>query len=167
LVRAKTGRIFGSLVHLLTIIKGLPLAYSKDMQEDKEPIFDAIENIKICILATNGMVVDMKVKKENMLKMASAGFSTATDLADFLVKNLKMPFRKAHHITGSIVKLAENKKCDLSDLSLKEMQTIEPRITKNIFEVLTVKNSVSSRTSFGGTSPSSVGGAIVQAKKHF
>ena len=107
----------------------------------------------------------MEVKKENMLKMASAGFSTATDLADFLVKNLKMPFRKAHHVTGQIVKLAENKKCDLSDLSLKEMQKIEPKITKNIFEVLTVENSVNSRQSFGGTSPIVVSTAIKQAKK--
>jgi argininosuccinate lyase len=165
LVRAKTGRIFGSLINLLTIIKGLPLAYSKDMQEDKEPIFDAVENITISILAISGMVADMEVKKENMLKMASAGFSTATDLADFLVKNLKMPFRKAHHVTGQIVKLAENKKCDLSDLSLKEMQKIEPKITKNIFEVLTVENSVNSRQSFGGTSPIVVSAAIKQAKK--
>ena len=165
LVRAKTGRIFGSLINLLTIIKGLPLAYSKDMQEDKEPIFDAVENITISILAISGMVADMEVKKENMLKMASAGFSTATDLADFLVKNLKMPFRKAHHVTGQIVKLAENKKCDLSDLSLKEMQKIEPKITKNIFEVLTVENSVNSRQSFGGTSPIVVSTAIKQAKK--
>ena len=165
LVRAKTGRIFGSLINLLTIIKGLPLAYSKDMQEDKEPIFDAVENITISILAISGMVADMEVKKENMLKMASAGFSTATDLADFLVKNLKMPFRKAHHVTGQIVKLAENKKCDLSDLSLKEMQKIEPKITKNIFEVLTVENSVNSRQSFGGTSPIVVREAIKQAKK--
>ena len=165
LVRAKTGRIFGSLINLLTIIKGLPLAYSKDMQEDKEPIFDAVENITISILAISGMVEDMEVKKENMLKMASAGFSTATDLADFLVKNLKMPFRKAHHVTGQIVKLAENKKCDLSDLNLKEMQKIEPKITKNIFEVLTVESSVNSRQSFGGTSPIAVSKAIKQAKK--
>ena len=165
LVRAKTGRIFGSLINLLTIIKGLPLAYSKDMQEDKEPIFDAVENITISILAISGMVEDMEVKKENMLKMASAGFSTATDLADFLVKNLKMPFRKAHHVTGQIVKLAENKKCDLSDLNLKEMQKIEPKITKNIFEVLTVESSVNSRQSFGGTSPIAVSEAIKQVKK--
>jgi argininosuccinate lyase len=153
LVRSKTGRIFGSLINLLTIIKGLPLAYSKDMQEDKEPIFDAYENIKIAILAINGMIDDMKIKKENMLKMAGQGYSTATDLADFLVKNLKLPFRKCHHITGQIVKLAEDKGCDLSELSLKEMQKIEPKITKEIFEVLTVENSVKSKVSYGGTSP--------------
>jgi argininosuccinate lyase len=152
LVRSKTGRIFGSLINLLTIIKGLPLAYSKDMQEDKEPIFDAYENIKIAILAIDGMVNDMIVKKENMLKMAGSGYSTATDLADFLVKNLKLPFRKCHHITGQIVKLAEDKNCILADLSLKEMQKIEPKITKSIYEVLTVKNSVKSRVSYGGTS---------------
>ncbi len=152
LVRSKTGRIFGSLINLLTIIKGLPLAYSKDMQEDKEPVFDAYENIKIAILAMTGMVEDMKVNKENMLKMAGGGYSTATDLADFLVKNLQLPFRKCHHITGQIVKLAENKNCALADLSLKEMQKIEPKITKEIYEVLTVENSVKSRVSYGGTS---------------
>jgi len=165
LVRSKTGRIFGSLINLLTIIKGLPLAYSKDMQEDKEPVFDAVENIRICILAMSGMIEDMKVNKENMLKMASAGFSTATDLADWLVKNLQIPFRQCHHITGQIVRLAEDKNCGLADLSLSEMQKIEPRITKYIFNVLTVENSVQSRNSFGGTSPESVRNAISEARK--
>jgi argininosuccinate lyase len=165
LVRGKTGRIFGSLINLLTLIKGLPLAYSKDLQEDKEPIFDAHKNIRICILAINGMLSDLKVNKENMQKMAGEGFSTATDLADFLVKNLGIPFRRCHHITGQIVKLAEQKKCDLADLSLKEMQEIESGITQDIFSVLTVENSVKSRTSFGGTSPKSVGEAILSAKE--
>lgn len=156
LVRGKTGRIFGSLINLLTIVKGLPLAYSKDLQEDKEPIFDCHRNIRICILAIDGMLKDLTVKEKNMYKMASAGYSTATDLADFLVKNLGLPFRKCHHITGQIVKLAEKKNCDLSDLSLKEMQAIEPKITKEIYKVLTVEDSVKSRNSFGGTSPDAV-----------
>ncbi|MES2677488.1 MAG: argininosuccinate lyase [Pseudomonadota bacterium] len=165
LVRGKTGRIFGALINLLTIVKGLPLAYSKDLQEDKEPIFDAHKNIRICVLAIDGMLKDLEVKKENMYKMASGGFSTATDLADWLVINLNLPFRKCHHITGQIVKLAENKKCDLADLPLKEMQKIEPKITKEIYQVLTVENSVKSRISFGGTSPLVVKEAIKNARK--
>ncbi len=165
LVRGKSGRIFGSLINLLTITKGLPLAYSKDLQEDKEPIFDAHKNIRICILAIDGMLKDLKVKKENMYTMAKGGFSTATDLADWLVINLNLPFRKCHHITGQIVKLAEKKNCDLADLSLKEMQKIEPKITKEIYQVLSVENSVKSRVSFGGTSPLVVKKAIATAKK--
>ncbi len=164
LVRGKTGRIFGALINLLTIVKGLPLAYSKDLQEDKEPIFDCHKNIRICILAIDGMLKDLTVKEKNMYKMASAGYSTATDLADFLVKDLGLPFRKCHHITGEIVKLAEKKNCDLSDLSLKEMQKIESRITKEIFSVLTVENSVKSRKSIGGTAPDAVRKAIKDAK---
>ena len=160
LVRGKTGRIFGALINLLTLIKGLPLAYSKDLQEDKEPIFDCHKNIRICILAINGMLADLKVNKANMLKMASAGFATATDLADWLVKNLGIPFRKCHHITGSLVKMAEDKGCDLADLSLQEMQKIEKGITKDVFNVLSVENSVKSRDSFGGTSPEVVKKAI-------
>lgn len=165
LVRGKSGRIFGALVNLLTIVKGLPLAYSKDLQEDKEPIFDCVKNIRICILAIDGMLKDLKVKKENMYQMASAGFSTATDVADFLVKNLGLPFRKCHHITGLIVKLAENKKCDLADLELVDLQRVEPAITKEIYQFLSVENSVKSRNSFGGTAPEAVKQAINNAKK--
>jgi argininosuccinate lyase len=164
LVRGKAGRIFGSLINLLTVVKGLPLAYSKDLQEDKEPVFDCIKNIRICILAIDGMIKDLTVKPENMYKMASAGFSTATDLADWLVINLNLPFRKCHHIIGKIVKLAEEKNCDLMGLSLKEMQKIEAKITKEIYQVLTVKNSVKSRISFGGTSSEAVKIAISNAK---
>lgn len=153
LVRAKVGRIFGSLSTLTIILKGLPLAYSKDMQEDKEPTFDAIENIILCIKAISGMVDDMKVNKENMKKLAASGYSTATDIADWLVKNLGTPFRDAHHITGRIVKLAESKNCRLDELSLKEIQSVEKKITADIFNFLSVENSVNSRTSFGGTSP--------------
>jgi argininosuccinate lyase len=165
LVRGKTGRIFGSLVNLLTIVKGLPLAYSKDMQEDKEPIFDTHKNIRICILAIDGMLKDLEVKTNNMHKMASSGFSTATDLADWLVINLNLPFRQCHHITGKIVKLAEDKNCNLTDLTLIEMQKIEPKITTKVFEVLSVENSVKSKNSFGGTSQKAVKEAIKNAKE--
>lgn len=165
LVRAKTGRIFGSLISLLVVLKGLTLTYSKDMQEDKEPVFDAAKNIKLCLQAMSGMVADMKVNKENMFKMAGSGFSTATDLADWLVKNLKMPFRDAHHVTGQIVKMAENKGVDLHELKLAEMQKVEKKITKEIFAVLTVESSVASRTSFGGTSQVRVKEEIAKAKK--
>lgn len=165
LVRGKSGRIFGSLLSLLTTMKGLTLTYSKDMQEDKEPVFDASVNIKLCIAAMSGMIGDMRVNKEKMLEMAKSDFSTATDLADWLVKNLKVPFRNAHHITGSIVKLAEAKNVDLDELELSDMQEIEPKITHEIFDVLSVENSVSSRISFGGTSQSRVKNAILNAKE--
>jgi argininosuccinate lyase len=165
LIRGKSGRIFGSLISLLTTIKGLTLTYSKDMQEDKEPVFDASKNSRLCLRAMSGMIADMKVNKENMLKMAASGYSTATDLADWLVKNLKMPFRDAHHVTGTLVKIAENKGLDLHELKLSEMQKVEKKITAKIFEVLTVENSVASRTSIGGTSQVRVKEEIVKAKK--
>lgn len=153
LVRAKTGTILGALTNLSVVMKGLPLAYSKDMQEDKQPTFAAIENIILCIKASTGMVDDMKVNKDNMLNLAASGYSTATDIADWLVKNLGTPFRDAHHITGKIVKLAEKKDCRLDQLSLKDLQSVEKAITKEIFNVLSVENSVKSRKSVGGTSP--------------
>jgi len=165
LIRGKSGRIFGSLISLLTTLKGLTLTYSKDMQEDKEPVFDATTNSQLCIRAMSGMIADMKVNKEKMHKMAGSGYSTATDLADWLVKNLKVPFRDAHHITGSIVKLAENKGLDLHELKLSEMQKIEKRISAKIFEVLSVENSVNSRQSIGGTSTKTVKLELQKAKK--
>ena len=165
LIRGKTGRIFGALISLLTTIKGLTLTYSKDMQEDKEPVFDATKNIKICLQAMSGMIIDLKANQENMLKMACSGYSTATDLADYLVKNLQMPFRSAHHITGQIVKLAENKGLELHELTLQEMQQIEAKISEDIYEVLTVENSVASRTSIGGTSQVRVQEEIIKAKE--
>jgi argininosuccinate lyase len=164
LVRAKTGRIFSSLNNLLIVLKGLPLTYSKDMQEDKEPIFDSYKSIKTCILAMIGMISNLQAKKENMLKMADADFSLATDLADFLVKDLNIPFRKCHHITGSLVKIAENKNCDLADLSLKEMQKVEPKISDKIFDILKIENSVASRESYGGTAFSEIKKQIEIAK---
>lgn len=167
LVRAKTGRINGSLITMLTVMKALPLAYAKDMQEDKEPVFDATENIMLCISAMRGMAEDMKVNKENMRKAATQGYSTATDLADWLVINLKMPFRESHKITGRIVQMAEEKECRLDELSLKDMQKIEPKIRDKIFDVLSVENSVRSRISLGGTSPSGVKNAVKAAKKKY
>ena len=124
LIRGKSGRIFGSLISLLTTIKGLTLTYSKDMQEDKEPVFDASQNSRLCLRAMSGMIADMKVNEEKMLKMAGSAYSTATDLADWLVKTLKIPFRDAHHVTGTIVKMAENKGLDLHELKLSEMQKV-------------------------------------------
>jgi argininosuccinate lyase len=137
-------------------MKGLPLAYSKDMQEDKEVTFDAIASLKLVIAAMAGMVGDLEPMPEVMRAAAGRGYSTATDLADWLVRELKMPFRDAHHVTGSIVKLAETKGVDLDALSLEEMQKVEPRITKAVFSVLSVENSVKSRVSYGGTAPQNV-----------
>ena len=137
-------------------MKGLPLAYSKDMQEDKEVTFDAVASLKLVIAAMTGMVADLEPVPETMKAAAGRGYSTATDLADWLVRELKMPFREAHHVTGSIVKLAETKGVDLETLSLDAMQRVEPRITKAVFSVLSVENSVKSRVSYGGTAPQNV-----------
>ena len=156
LVRAKPGRILGALTSLLVVMKGLPLTYSKDMQEDKEPAFDAIDNLSLAIAATAGMVRDLVPNAEVMRLAAASGFSTATDLADWLVRTLKMPFREAHHVAGSLVALAEKEGCDLPDLKLADMQKVESRITKDVYKVLTVESSVASRTSFGGTAPVNV-----------
>lgn len=156
LVRAKTGRMTGALVGLLTVMKGLPLAYAKDMQEDKEPVFDAAEAWALALAAMAGMVRDMVPDAERMRSFASAGFATATDLADWLVRVLRLPFRDAHHVTGCLVAMAEAKGVDLSGLSLAAMQRVEPRITDAVFSVLTVDASIASRTSFGGTAPANV-----------
>jgi argininosuccinate lyase len=165
LIRAKTGRIVGALNTLLIVMKGLPLAYSKDMQEDKEPTFDAAESIGLCVAAMTGMLADLKVNEAVLLASASTGFATATDLADWLVQNLNMPFRRAHHVTGALVKLAEGKGCDLPDLSLADMQSVEAGITEAVFGVLTVERSVASRRSHGGTSPERVREAIAAWKE--
>jgi argininosuccinate lyase len=156
LSRAKVGRIAGAFQSLAVVMKGLPLAYSKDMQEDKEVTFDALASLKLVIAAMSGMVGDLEPVPATMRAAAGRGYSTATDLADWLVRELKMPFREAHHVTGSIVKAAETKACDLDALSLEEMQRVEPRITKAVFSVLSVENSVKSRTSYGGTAPQNV-----------
>ena len=156
LVRAKTGRIIGALIGLLVVMKGLPLSYAKDMQEDKEKAFDAFDAFALCVAATAGMVRDMVPDQKRMKKAAGVGYATATDLADWLVRTLNMPFRDAHHATGKIVGLAAARNVDLEKLDLSEMQGVEPQITDAIFGVLGVTNSVKSRTSYGGTAPVNV-----------
>ncbi|MCA0422293.1 MAG: argininosuccinate lyase [Proteobacteria bacterium] len=156
LVRAKIGRIIGALTGLLVVMKGLPLSYAKDMQEDKERTFDAFDAFALCVAATAGMVTDMVPDAKRMKKAAGVGYATATDLADWLVQTLNMPFRDAHHVTGRIVGLASARNIDLDKLSLTEMQGVEPRITEDVFRVLSVGNSVKSRTSYGGTAPANV-----------
>ncbi|MEM8575391.1 MAG: argininosuccinate lyase [Pseudomonadota bacterium] len=156
LVRAKTGRIAGAFQALLMVMKGLPLAYAKDMQEDKEPVFDALDALKLGISALAGMVSDMVVNAKAMKKAAGSEYSTATDLADWLVQNLDMPFREAHHITGTIVARAEEKGIELKRLQLSDLQGVEPRITEDVFDVLDPARSAKSRTSLGGTAPSNV-----------
>jgi argininosuccinate lyase len=164
LVRGKTGRVMGALMGMLTVMKGLALTYFKDMQEDKEGIFDAAENLTLTLAATAGMVRDMKPQIERLAAAAGAGFSTATDLADWLVRSLKMPFRDAHHVTGTLVAKAEARGVDLSGLTLAEMQAVEPRITQGVFDVLTVAASVRSRTSYGGTAPANVAAMAAEWK---
>ncbi|MEI8055449.1 MAG: argininosuccinate lyase [bacterium] len=165
LIRAKTGRIIGNLNSVLIMMKGLPLAYAKDMQEDKEPVFDTHDTIVLSTTTMIAMINDIQVDKQKMRQAAATGFSTATDLADWLVKNLKIPFRKAHKISGQLVRTAENRNCTLIELDLLSMQAIEPKITKAIYTALTVESSVKSKTSFGGTAPQNVKAAIKAAKK--
>jgi argininosuccinate lyase len=156
LVRAKVARILGAQTALAVVMKGLPLAYSKDMQEDKEPVFDAADSLGLALSAMHGMVVDLAPNPEALRAAATVGFSTATDLADWLVREIGMPFRDAHHVTGALVKAAEGRGVDLPELSLDEMQAVEPRITAAVFDVLGVENSVASRVSHGGTAPAEV-----------
>jgi len=165
LVRAKIGRILGANIGLMTVMKGLPLAYSKDMQEDKEQVFDAADSLSLALCAMEGMIQDLTANKENLEFAAKSGFSTATDLADWLVRVLNLPFRDAHHVTGEIVSLAERSKCDLSELELKDMQSINSDINEDVFKVLSVENSVKSRSSYGGTSPKEVQFQIDRWKK--
>jgi argininosuccinate lyase len=156
LVRAKTGRIAGALVGLLTVMKGLPLAYSKDMQEDKEPVFDAARALSLSLRAMTGMIGDLTVNREAMAKAAGAGFATATDLADWLVREKGLAFREAHHVAGRAVALAEQKGCGLEALSAADLKAIDPRADEGALSVLSVVKSVASRTSFGGTAPKNV-----------
>ena len=165
LIRAKIGRIFGANVALMLVMKGLPLAYSKDMQEDKEQVFDAADNLLLALAAMQGMVADLQANKTALCAAAGAGFSTATDLADWLVRSLNMPFRDAHHVTGSLVALAEAEKCELQDLSLTQMHSVDPAITKEVYDVLGVENSVASRISYGGTAPAQVRAQILRWKQ--
>ncbi|HML11251.1 MAG TPA: argininosuccinate lyase [Stellaceae bacterium] len=167
LVRAKSGRLDGSLVALLTVMKGLPLAYQKDMQEDKAPVFEAADTLELCLAASEGMVRDMRPQIERLRDAAARGYSTATDLADWLARALGMPFRQAHHATGAIVRRAEALGLGLAELPLAEMQAIEPRITKAVYDVLDIDRSVASRGSYGGTAPERVRAAIKAAHKRF
>ena len=167
LIRAKPGRIFGNMLSLMTVLKGLPMTYGKDMQEDKEPIFDTARTIQMCIVNMDGMIKGLQPIPNNMIEALQKGFPTATDLADYLVINLDIPFRDAHHLTGRIVLLAEEKDCTLESLSLKDIQRIIPEADDKIIDVLKIQNSVSSRNSFGGTAPKNVLKAAREAKKRF
>ncbi len=167
LIRGKTGTVIGALTGLLVTMKGLPLAYNKDMQEDKKPVLSASVDMLMSVQVMAGIIATMEINKDKMLEDARRGFSTATDLADWLVRELKIPFRDAHHITGAIVKACESKGIRLDEMELKEMQKIEPRITKKVFDVLTVENSVQSKKSLGGTSPIQIKKAITKAREEY
>ena len=165
LVRGKGGRINGALIGLLTVMKGLPMTYSKDMQEDKEGVFDAAETLELCLSAMTGMVSDMTINAENMEAAAGSGYATATDLADWLVREVGIPFREAHHVTGRAVAMAESKGCELAELELAELQQLHAGITQAVFDVLTVQASVASRVSFGGTAPANVRNQVAAWRK--
>ena len=167
LIRAKPGRIFGNMLSLMTVLKGLPMTYGKDMQEDKEPIFDTARTIPMCIVNMDGMIKGLQPIPNNMIEALQKGFPTATDLADYLVINLDIPFRDAHHLTGRIVLLAEEKDCTLESLSLKDIQKIIPEADNKVIDVLKIQNSVSSRNSYGGTAPKNVLKAAREAKQRF
>jgi argininosuccinate lyase len=164
-VRAKAGRLLGSFTQLAVVMKGLPLTYSKDMQEDKVPTFEAFDALELSLSAMAGMIADLEPNTERMAAAAGAGFSTATDLADWLVRELALPFREAHHITGAAVKRAEQLGCGLVDLPLGDLQALEPRITDGVYKVLSPEASVASRMSYGGTAPHQVRGQIQRWKE--
>jgi argininosuccinate lyase len=167
LVRGKTGRMIGALGALLIVLKGLPLAYAKDLQEDKEPVFDAADNLALCLAAMTAMVAGMSVDRDRLAAAAGVGHTTATDLADWLVRRLHVPFREAHRAASQAVRRAEQRGVGLAELDLEELRAIEPRITAEVFEVLSVERSVASRTSFGGTAPVRVREAIKAAKERY
>ena len=167
LIRGKTGRIIGSLVGLLNVIKALPLAYSKDLQEDKEGLFDSVDTILLLITVSTEMIKEMEINSKNMEEALNKGFPTATDIADWLVDNIKIPFREAHSISGKIVKLAEKKNCRLDELNIEEIQSIDKRINKEVYNYLSIKSSLKLKRSFGGTSPIEVKKQIKLAKKRF
>jgi argininosuccinate lyase len=165
LVRAKVGRVLGSFTQLAVVMKGLPLTYSKDMQEDKVPTFEAFDALELSLAAMAGMIADLEPVTEQMAAAAGAGYSTATDLADWLVRELGLPFRDAHHITGAAVKRAEQLGCDLPGLPLDELKSLDPRITAGVYQVLTPEASVASRRSYGGTAPDQVRAQIARWKE--
>ncbi len=167
LMRGKVGRVIGALNALLIVVKGLPLTYSKDMQEDKEPVFDVFDTLELCLAAAAGMIGDLGVNAERMRAAAGAGFTTATDLADWLVREKNVPFRESHHIAGAAVKAAEAKNCDLHELSAEDLAAVDQRITPDALNVVTVEASVASRTSYGGTAPDNVRAQIKAARDRF
>ena len=167
LIRAKPGRIFGNLLSLMTVLKGLPMTYGKDMQEDKEPVFDTAKTIESCIINMEGMIKSLEPIPDKMMEALQKGFPTATDLADYLVTELKIPFRDAHHLTGQIVMLAEKKESTLENLTIEEIKTIIPNAETTILDILKIESSVSKRTSYGGTAPDNVLQAIKKAKERF
>ena len=164
LIRGKTGRVSSAFNNVLTMLKGLPLAYSKDMQEDKEPFFDAIDNLKLCLSVSEGLIKEINFNVDEMKKMAELGYITATDIADWLVKECSIPFRDAHSITGRVVKYAEKNNLTLEEVSLNEFEKIDKRINNNILKVLTLQNSLESTNSDGGTAPKLVKKALKKAK---
>ena len=165
MIRAKVGRIFGANTALILVMKGLPLTYSKDMQEDKEQVFDAADNWMLALAAMEGMVRDMTGNRDALAGAAGSGFSTATDLADWLVRVLDLPFRDAHHVTGTLVAMAEANQCELAQLTLEDMHSVHDGITKDVYSVLTVENSVNSRMSYGGTAPQLIREQIARWKE--
>jgi argininosuccinate lyase len=167
LVRGKTGRLIGNLSALLVVLKGLPLAYSKDLQEDKEPVFDAADSLALCLAAMTAMIKGMMIDRERLAAAAEVGHTTATDLADWLVRGPGLPFREAHRVAAQAVRRAERRGVALADLDLTELQAIEPRIGADVYEVLSVARSVASRTSFGGTAPMRVREAIEAARERY
>ena len=165
LTRAKTGRVLAALTSLSMVMKGLPLTYSKDMQEDKVPTFEAFDALELALAAMTGMVADLKANPERMAAAAGAGYATATDLADWLVRRLGLPFRQAHHVAGAAVKAAEARGLELADLPLADLQALEPRIAADVYEVLTPLASAASRMSFGGTAPEQVRAQVAHWKE--
>ena len=164
LVRGHSGRIIGCMTALMVTMKGLPLAYSKDMQDDKPPLFEAYDLLALSLAAMTGMIETIEFRTERMRSLAESGFATATDLADWLVRAAGVPFREAHHITGRVVKHAEAQGCSLDALPLDALQAVDPRITADVYSVLSVDASVASRTSYGGTAPTEVRQRIAEAK---
>jgi argininosuccinate lyase len=167
LVRGKTGRVIGDLSALLIVLKGLPLAYGKDLQEDKEPVFDAADSLTLCLAATTAMIMGMTIDRDRLAAAAGVGHTTATDLADWLVRCLDLPFREAHRAASRAVRRAEQRGVGLAELDLEDLRAIEPRITAEVFEVLSVERSVASRASFGGTAPERVRAAIQAARERY
>ena len=164
LVRGKSGRMISAFFTVLTLIKGLPLAYAKDLQEDKEPTFDSLDSLLLCLRVMTGVIDGLEISEDRMRELARGGYLTATDLADWLVRVLGMAFRDAYNIAGGIVKIAEARGCELTDLSLEDLQGFDPRIDESVFEVLSLEKSVASRTSHGGTAPAQVSEALSMAK---